>query len=70
MTTKTMKQLELLNLCLIPTVLKLDNKSRVKPERELDDVIVSLDSGDYPVDFMALQTKTSIGGNPIILGRF
>jgi hypothetical protein len=35
----------------------------------LDDVIVSLESWEYLIDFMVLQTKTPPGGHPLILGR-
>jgi hypothetical protein len=35
----------------------------------LDDVIVSLDSWEYHVEFMVLQPKISSGGHSLILGR-
>ena len=39
------------------------------PEGILEDIIVSLDSWEYPVDFLVLQPKSNLGGHPIILGR-
>ena len=35
----------------------------------MDDVIISLDYWEYPVDFTVLHPKNSVGGNPSILGR-
>jgi len=35
----------------------------------LDDVIISLDSWEYPVDFVVLQPKNPVGGHPLILGQ-
>jgi hypothetical protein len=35
----------------------------------LEDIIVSLDSWEYPMDFMVLQPKSNLGGHPLILGR-
>jgi hypothetical protein len=69
MTLQTMEQLQLLNLHPTPIVLELADRSKIKPEGVLDDVIVSLDSWEYPVDFMVLQPKTPSGGHPLILGR-
>ena len=34
----------------------------------LEDVTITLHSWDYPIDFVVLSPKTSIGGYPIILG--
>ena len=35
----------------------------------LEDVIVTLHSWDYPVDFVVLSPKTSTRGYPIIIGH-
>ena len=35
----------------------------------LEDISVSLDSLDYPFDFMILTPKNNLGGHPLILGR-
>lgn len=50
-------------------VLELADRSKVIPEGILEDIIVSLDSWEYPVDFLVLQPKSNLGGHPIILGR-
>jgi len=34
-----------------------------------EDIIVSVDSWEYLVDFMVLQPKANLGGYPLILGR-
>jgi hypothetical protein len=39
------------------------------PEGILEDITVSLDSWEYPVDFLVLQPKSNLGGHPLILGR-
>ena len=69
MTLETMKTLQLINLQHTTIVLELANRSKVIPEGILEDIIVSLDSWEYPVDFLVLQQKSNLGGNPIILGR-
>ena len=35
----------------------------------MEDVCVSLDSWEYPIDFMVLTPKNNLGGHPLILGR-
>jgi len=50
-----------------PTILQLSNKTTIRPEGILEDVIVLVDSWEYPVDFKILQPKTSLGGHPLIL---
>lgn len=35
----------------------------------LENIIVSLDSGEYLVDFLILQPKTNLRSHPLILGR-
>lgn len=39
------------------------------PEGVLEDIIVSLDSWEYRVDFLVLQPKSNLGGHPLILDR-
>ena len=69
MTKQTMDQLQLYHLHPTPTVLEISDISKIKPEGVLDDVIISLDSWEYPVDFIVLRLKNPVGGNPLILGR-
>ena len=68
-TKKTMDQLRLSHLRPTPTVLELADTSKIKPEGVLDDMIISLDSWEYPVDFIVVQPKNPVGGHPLILVR-
>jgi hypothetical protein len=52
-----------------PTVLELADRSTIKPEGVIDDLVISVDSWEYPADFVVLQPKTHLGGHPLILGR-
>jgi len=54
MTLETMRTLQLMNLQHTTIVLELADRSKVIPEGILEDVIVSLDSWEYPVDFLVL----------------
>eukprot|EP00253_Pinus_taeda_P019887 PITA_19887 len=69
MTLETMRTLQLTNLQHTTIVLELADRSKVIPEGILEDIIVSLDSWEYPVDFLVLQPKSNLGGHPITLGR-
>jgi hypothetical protein len=68
-TLEKMRYLNLQNLRPTTTVLELVDRSKVVPEGILEDITVSLDSWDYPVDFLVLQPKSNIRGHPLILGR-
>ena len=35
----------------------------------MDDLIILVDSWEYPTDFLVLQPKSQLGGHPLILGR-
>jgi hypothetical protein len=52
-----------------PTILELADHSTIRPEGVIDDLVISLDSWEYPTDFVVLQPKTRLGGHPLILGR-
>ena len=52
-----------------PSILELADRTTVKPTRVLDDIIVSVSSWEYPVDFMVIELKDHSKGHPIILGR-
>eukprot|EP00253_Pinus_taeda_P014719 PITA_14719 len=69
MSRQTMEQLKLPNLLFTPTLLQLADRSIIKPDGVLEDISVSLDSWEYPVDFMILTPKSNLGGHPLILGR-
>lgn len=51
MTLETMKTLQFINLQHTKIVLELADRSKVIPEGILEDIIVSLDSWEYPLDF-------------------
>eukprot|EP00253_Pinus_taeda_P035936 PITA_35936 len=66
---QTVEQLKLPNLLFTPILLQLANRSTIKPDGVIEDISVSLDSWEYPVDFMILTPKSNLGGHPLILGR-
>ena len=60
MTKETMLKLNLQGvLRKTTTVLQLADRSIVAPEGVVEDVMVSIDSWEYPTDFLALQPKPS-----------
>eukprot|EP00253_Pinus_taeda_P008478 PITA_08478 len=69
MSRQTMEHLKLPNLLFTPTLLQLADRSIIKPNGVLEDILVSLDSWQYLVDFMILTPKSNLGGLPLILGR-
>jgi hypothetical protein len=68
-TCETMETLRLIVLRETPTVLQLAERSTIKLEGILEDVVFSADSWEYLAEFMILQPKKSFGGYPLILGR-
>jgi len=69
MTRKTMQALGLTSLRETPTLLQLADKSTIKQEGILEDLVISVDSWEYPTEFIVLQPKTFFGGYNLILGR-
>jgi hypothetical protein len=65
----TMEILQLDSLWPTPIVLELADISRIKHVNFLDDVIVTLDSLEYPMDFLVIQPNTTMDGHLSILGR-
>jgi hypothetical protein len=51
-----------------PTVLELVDRSTIRLEGVIDDLVILVDSWEYPADFFVLQPKTHLGGHPLILG--
>jgi len=51
------------------TVLQLADCSIVIPKGIVEDVMVSIDSWEYPVDFLVLQPKAKLIGYPLIFGK-
>ena len=52
-----------------PTILEMADISTIKPEGILDDLVVFVESWEYPIDFVLLQPKSQLGGHQLILGR-
>jgi hypothetical protein len=48
--------------------LELADKTRVIPDGILDDIIVTLVSWEYPVNFIVIHSKDPTKGHPVILG--
>ena len=69
MTIETVRKLGLTNLRPTPIILELADRSTIKLEGILDDLVISVDSWEYHVDFLVLQPKSQLGGHPLILGR-
>ena len=69
MNMETLSHIGSFELLPTPTMLELVDRSKVKPEGVLEDIVISLDSWEYPAYFYVLQPKTNLGGNPLILGR-
>jgi hypothetical protein len=51
------------------TILQQADRSTVKLEGVLEDIIISIDSWEYPTNFLVLQHKSQSNGYPFILGR-
>jgi hypothetical protein len=47
----------------------MDNRSVIKLEGILEDILLAIDSWDYLAYFIILHPKTNIGGYPLILGN-
>eukprot|EP00253_Pinus_taeda_P017439 PITA_17439 len=70
MTLETTQLLQLKHLIReTPTILELADRSKIKPEGVIEELVISIESWNYPADFVVLQTKTMLGGHPLILGR-
>ena len=70
MTKDTMLKLNLQgSLRKTTTIMQLVDHSIVTPEGIVEDVMVSIDSWEYPIDFLVLQPKAKLTGYPLILGR-
>jgi hypothetical protein len=52
-----------------PIVLELTDRSTIRPKGVIDDLVILVDSWEYPADFVVLHPKSSLGGHPLILGR-
>lgn len=69
MTKETLEKIGITGLRLTPTVLELADPSTIHLEGNIEDVIISAYSWEYPINFLVLQPKTHLGGHSGILGR-
>jgi hypothetical protein len=70
MTATTLEQLQLKPILRpTPTILELADKTKVIPEGILDDIIVTLASWEYPVDFLVIHSKDPTKVHPVIFGK-
>ena len=69
MTKYTMKKLKIEGLRAMPTILQLADNSTVTPDGMIENIVVTLDSLEYLVDFTILSPKVNLSGYPVILGR-
>ena len=58
MTIETVRKLGITNLRTTTTILELEDRSTIKPEGILNDLVISVDSWEYHVDFLVLQPKS------------
>jgi len=69
LTNITCQKLGITSLDPTITLLELANRSVVKPKGALQDVMVSVDSWEYPADFLIINPRNRLDGHPLILGR-
>lgn len=55
-----LEMLQFPNLRPTPTILELADRSKVKLAGILEDMIDSLDSWEYPIDFIVIEPKLSL----------
>ena len=51
------------------TLLELADRYVIRPEGIVQDIMVSVDSWEYLVDFLVINPKNRMEGHPLILGR-
>jgi hypothetical protein len=49
-------------------MLELADRSVVKPVGTLQDIAISVDSWEYPADFLVINPRSRLDGHPLILG--
>jgi len=69
LTKTTCQKLGITTLDPTTTLLELANRSVVKPEGTLQDVMVFVDSWEYLADFLIINPRNQLDGHPLILGR-
>ena len=68
MTKHTMERLGLKNIRQTTTILHVADQYPIRLEGVIEDDVISVDSWEYLVDFMVLQTKSNLGCYHLILG--
>ena len=51
------------------TLLELPDRSVIKAKGTVQDILVSVDSWEYPADFLVINPNNRMDGHPLILGR-
>ena len=69
LTTTTCNILGITALEPTTTLLKLADCSVIRLEGTLQDVMVSVDTWEYPTDFLIINPRNELDGHPLILGR-
>eukprot|EP00253_Pinus_taeda_P020816 PITA_20816 len=69
LTTTTCQKLGITSVEPTSTLVELSDQSVVRLEGTLHDDMVSVDSWEYPTDFLIINPKTRLDGHPLILGR-
>lgn len=68
MTKEIMQNLNLAHIRPTHIVLQLADSSAIKLDGMIEEIVVNLDSWEYPIDFMIPSPKNTLGGYPGILG--
>jgi hypothetical protein len=70
MTLETLQLLQLQNEVRdTPTILELADRSTIKPEGVIEDLIISVESWNYPVELFGTTTQNKVGGPPSNFGQ-
>lgn len=68
-TSNTVEMLGMTKVQPTKTILQLVDQSTAKPRGVLEDIMVTIDTWDYLVDFLVLKARKKDSSYPIILGR-
>ena len=68
LTTETCKKLGITTLEPTTTLLELVDRYFIIPEGILQDILVFVDSWEYPAGFLVINPKSRMDGHPLILG--
>lgn len=69
MTYETMNKIRCTKVKLTNTVLQLADRYTIAPYGIVEDILVVVDSWEYPMDFMVVKIKSNMVGYPMLLGR-